>query len=429
MTKTSYPPLYMSWIVWGLGALFYFAGFYQRVAPAVMTDQLMSDFQIGAAALGNLSAFYFYSYVAMQIPTGMLADVWGPRKLLASGSLIAAVGSFIFAAAPSILWANVGRLLIGGSVAVAYVALLKLATHWFPPRMYATVSGLALFCGVLGAVSAGVPLRLLVSGYGWRPVMLAAAFITLAVCAANWLFVRDDPRQKGYASYFLGGDASNPGRAGVLKTISSVFGYKNTWLISLCPSGVVGPVLAFSGLWGVPFFTTHYGLSQSESAAFTSVLLVSWAVGGPVLGALSDKIGRRKPLYIAGCVAASACWGVILFRENLPLWLLTTLLAVVGFSSGVMIIGFAFVRESVPPEYAGTASGVCNMGIMIGPMILQPLMGWALDRNWAGAMVNGARIYDLSAYHSAFLILIIWSLVSIFLIAFTKETHCDQMAK
>jgi len=74
--KTVYPPASLSWLVWGLGAVFYCYGFFQRVAPAVITDQLMTDFNIGAASLGNLSAFYFYSYVAMQVPTGILADYW-----------------------------------------------------------------------------------------------------------------------------------------------------------------------------------------------------------------------------------------------------------------------------------------------------------------------------------------------------------------
>jgi fucose permease len=96
MEQKTYPPASLAWLVWGLGAAFYFAGFYHRVAPAVMTDQLMADFDIGATALGHFTAFYFYSYFLMQVPTGILADHWGPRKLLTAGSLIAAGGTFLF---------------------------------------------------------------------------------------------------------------------------------------------------------------------------------------------------------------------------------------------------------------------------------------------------------------------------------------------
>ena len=132
MTRPT-PPALLAWSVWGLGALLYLIGFYQRVAPAVITDQLMAEFAIGGAALGNLSAFYFYSYVAMQIPTGVIADRWGPRRLLTLGAAVAALGTAIFAMAPDISWASFGRLLIGASVAVAFVSMLKLASHWFAP--------------------------------------------------------------------------------------------------------------------------------------------------------------------------------------------------------------------------------------------------------------------------------------------------------
>ena len=127
MTTQSTPPLRIAWLVWSLGALLYLMGFFQRVAPAVMTDELMRTFSINAAGLGSLSALYFYSYVAMQIPTGILADRWGPRRLLTLGTLIAAIGAVMFALAPDFAWAAAGRLLIGGSVAVAFVCLLKVA--------------------------------------------------------------------------------------------------------------------------------------------------------------------------------------------------------------------------------------------------------------------------------------------------------------
>ena len=187
MNQERHPPLRLSWAIWGLGAALYLIGFYQRVAPGVMTAELMSEFALSAAALGNLSAFYFYSYVAMQVPTGVLADHWGPRRLLTLGAAVASVGTLVFAMAPDAAWAGFGRLLIGGSVAVAFVGMLKLAGHWLPTGQYALASGMALFCGIIGAVFAGVPLRILVDGYGWRPVMLVSAMLTCGIAVAIWL--------------------------------------------------------------------------------------------------------------------------------------------------------------------------------------------------------------------------------------------------
>ncbi len=392
-----------------------------------MTDYLMADFRIGAAALGNLSAFYFYSYVFMQVPTGVLADRWGPRKLLTAGACVASLGAFLFAAAPTILVANIGRLLIGGSVGVAWVSVLKLSTGWFPSRRFALTSGLALLCGLLGAVSAGVPLRILVNHFGWRPVMFFSAVGALVIAISLWIIVRDDPSERGYKSFAPSDRAESDRPWSILSGLSKVFRYKNTWLLTLAPGGIVGPVLAFSGLWGVPFFTTHYGLSPVKSAALTSTLLVAWGVGGPLLGGLSDRIGLRKPLYLGGCIISCVGWGLILFVQGLPVWLLTVLMIFVGLASGAMIIGFVFAKESVPSPLAGTVTGVCNMGVMMGPMLLQPVMGLVLDKNWSGVMENGIRIYDLGAYRAAFTLMMGWSILAIVLIAFTTETKCRQM--
>ena len=323
----SFPPLALAWSVWGLGALLYLIGFYQRVAPAVITDQLMAEFAIGAAALGNLSGFYFYSYVAMQIPTGVIADRWGPRRLLTLGAGVAALGTALFALATSLWWANAGRLLIGASVAVAFVSMLKLASHWFAPRQYALASGMALLMGVVGGVAAGVPLRMLVEAFGWRAVMVASAGVTALLCLATWWLVRDDPAERGYASHSQHAHAGHgpTEHTPILHGLLEVLRYRNIWILLLTPIGVTGAILTFAGLWGVPYLRQVYGLDPKTAAAITSTLLVAWALGGPLLGTWSERSGRRKPLYVLTTGIALAGWAAIIFLP-LPLWLLVTVL-------------------------------------------------------------------------------------------------------
>ena len=425
--RSGQPPAVVAWFTWGLGALFYLYGFYQRVAPAVMTDQLMNSFGLSASALGNLSAFYFYSYVAMQIPTGLLADRWGPRRVQFFGALVAAIGSFCFALGPTFGWAALGRFLIGGAVGIAYVSLLKVAAHWFPANRFATISGLALLAGIIGAVSAGPPLRYLVELFGWRAVMMASGLFILAVAMAIFIFVRDDPRDRGYKGFLPAELNFSSTQGGMMEGLKSVFKYRNTWLLALAPSGIVGPVLSFSGLWGVPYLTQRFGLSPAKSAMVTSALLVAWAISGPVLGALSDRIGKRKPLYLCGAIISLVGWCAALYLPGLTLWMVVSILIIVGLGAGGMIIGFAYAKESVPPHLAGTVSGVCNMGVMIGPMIMQPLMGVILDHFWEGLVVHGVRIYSLHAYNSAFLVAVLWGGLGAMLLAFTSETNCIQM--
>ncbi len=419
----------MSWLVWGLGALLYLMGFFQRVAPAVMTEELMADFGIGAAWLGHLSAFYFYSYVAMQIPTGLLADRWGPRRLLAAGAFVSGVGTLLFALAPGILLAGTGRLLIGGSVAVAFVGLLKVAGNWFPPRQFALVSGLALFIGIVGAVLAGPPLRILMSWYSWRIIIAGSALFTFLVSMGIWFFVRDTPREKGYADFRQSGDPGTVNtRLGIFGSIVEVFRYPNTALLFIIPGGIVGCVLTFSGLWGVPYLATHHELTTTGASTLSTALMVAWAFGGPIFGWMSDRIGLRKPLYIVGCGLSLVGWSGIIFIENLPVPLLGGLLVFTGFCSGCIIIGFAYAKESVPSNLAGTVSGVVNMGVMMGPMILQPLVGRILDMNWHGTSVAGVRLYSLAAYQSGFSLMLVWLALGFVLLFFTRETRCSQVA-
>jgi len=428
-TKKLQPPgRYLAAAVWGLGAVFYLMGFYQRVAPAVITKELMHSFSIGAAALGHMSAFYFYSYVAMQIPTGILSDRWGPRKLLATGAMIAGVGTLIFSLSGNAALANMGRLLIGGSVAVAFVSVLKLGEAWFPPRQYALLPGLALFFGIIGAVSAGIPLRLLVDAFNWRAVMSGSGIITLILGIAIWIVVRDTPSERGFANYEHPDETSGAATDdGILSGIIKVFGYRNTLILVLVPGGVVGCVLTFSGLWGVPFLATHYHMDVTSASAITSAMMVAWAVGGPLFGMISNRWGKRKPLYIIGVFVLTCCWSIILFVSDLPIYLLIGLIVTAGFASGCMILSFAIIKESVPPILSGTAAGVVNMGVMTGPMLLQPAVGFMMDRSWQGELVSGIRIYGIEAYRAGFLLMILWVALSAVLICFVRETHCRQI--
>ncbi|RLA33721.1 MAG: MFS transporter [Gammaproteobacteria bacterium] len=311
--SANFPPLHLAWLVWSLGALLYLIGFYQRVAPAVITNELMTEFALNAAALGQLSALYFYSYVAMQVPTGILADHWGPRRLLSAGAASAAIGTLLFALSPTYFWSGAGRLLVGASVAVAFVGMLKLASHWLPDRHFSLASGMALFAGIIGAVVAGVPLRLLVDAFGWRPVMVVSGLVTAVLAVAIWWVVRDDPVDRGYVSHAAEHPDDTQAPDGVWIGLKRVVGYRNIRLLFLVPGGLVGSVLTFAGLWGVPYLTTHYGLTSTHAAALTSLMLVAWAFGGPIFGALSDRIGLRKPLYLGGMVVAAVGWAMLIF--------------------------------------------------------------------------------------------------------------------
>ena len=122
------------------------------------------------------------------------------------------------------------------------------------------------------------------------------------------------------------------------------------------------------------------------------------------------------------------CWAFVLLNPNLSLRLLIAILLVASFFSGCTIVGFAFARESAPIQLSGTVSGVVNMGVMMGPMMMQPVVGWALDRHGADFVAEGIRTYSIDAYHDGFILMLIWLAASTFLVFFTQETYCHQQS-
>jgi MFS family permease len=255
--------------------------------------------------------------------------------------------------------------------------------------------------------------------------MGVSAALTAILCIATWLRVRDDPVERGYASHYQGEHGSHAG-ASVLRGLMEVLSYRNVWILTAVPIGFSGAVLTFAGLWGVPFLRQVHGLDPKAAAAITSTLLVAWALGGPLLGSWSERMQMRKPLYLIASGVALLGWSAIIFLP-LPLWALVVLLVPTGFASGNIIIGFAWAKESVPLRLVGTASGFCNMGPLLGGMLLQPAMGWILDRRWDGTLAAGVRIYDAGAYRAGFTLLFATMVLAAFILILAKDSHCKQM--
>jgi MFS family permease len=169
-------------------------------------------------------------------------------------------------------------------------------------------------------------------------------------------------------------------------------------------------------------------MTTAEAAALTSLLMVTWAGASPFFGWLSDRWGRRKPLLIAGQVLAAAGWAVVLFAPVLPLPLLTAVAAATGLFSATFISIWPLAKETVPTRLAGTITGVLNMGNMFGVTVLQPAVGWVLDRRWDGAVRDGVRTYGLEAYQAGFGLMMGWIVLGLLLFCLTRETYCRPSA-
>src|SRR5581483_6594480 len=320
---------------WLTGALFFFYAWVLRVAPSVMVEELMRDFSVGAAVLGNLSAAYFYGYAGMQIPVGLLLDRFGPRRLIATAALACAAGCVLFATGTSLSAVTAGRFLIGASGAFSLVGAMAVAGQWFPPDRFAVLSGLAMAMGMAGGVFGQAPLRLAVEASDWRTTTLLLATGGLLLALAAWATVRDRWRGSG-------------GVAQVLSSLGTVGRHRQTWLIALAGLGTSSPLLGFAGLSGVPFLETVYDLPRTFAATLASLLFVGWGVGAPLFGWLSDRIGRRRPAVLAGLVLETAALAVLVYVPGLPTFVLGLLCFLIGLLGSSQIACFALAKENHP---------------------------------------------------------------------------------
>ncbi len=408
----------LAWAVWGLAALFFCYGFFHRLAPSVMIDHLMRDLAISGAVLGNLSAFYFYAYAGLQIPVGLLHDRWGPRRMLTLGALLCALGSFVFATAGALPWLYLGRLMIGAGAAFSFVGALKLAAAWFPANRFAQLTGMTMMLGMLGGIFGQAPVAALVESIGWRDTLLGAAGAGLLLAAAIWIVVRDQPAAPSRLQSQSGGD-SIP----ALRALLHVLRYWRNWALALTAAAMASPLLAFAGFWGVAWLMQVHGLPRPEAAGTASLLLVGWAIGSPLAGGLSDRLGRRKPLLMLGCLLGLAALAAILYLPLSPGWPMMILFFVTGFSCGAMVVGFALVREDNPNAVSGVAIAFINMATVSSGALFQPLIGWLLDRQWDGRVFAGARLYSADAYRHAFSVLLVFLLVGLLCSFLARETR------
>ncbi|MEX2632064.1 MAG: MFS transporter [Tistlia sp.] len=387
----------LPWIVWGLGATLFCYGFFQRVAPSVMVDSLMRDFQVGGALLGGLSAFYFYAYAGLQIPVGLLVDRYGPRRMLALGAGLCGLGSLVFGLSEQVELAYLGRLLIGAGAGFSFVGTLKLATLWFAPQRFAQLAGMTMMLGMLGGILGQAPLAALVEAFGWRGTMLVAGGAGGLLALAIWLVVRDS----GLAGPAEGAPPPRAGAGELWSGIVRVLGNRQLWVMTLIAAAMSAPMLTVAGLWGVPWLMHVHGYARSEAAGTNSLLLIGWAVGSPLAGILSDRLGRRRLPLLLGALLGLVCLVALLYLPGLPGALLSALFFLAGVGMGCMAITYAMARESVPASDAGTAMALVNTATVGSGALFQPLVGWLLDLGWDGELEAGARVYGAGAYDVA----------------------------
>jgi len=407
-----------AWIAWTPAALFFLYGFFNRTAPAVMADDLMQSFAVGGALLGNLAAFYFYAYAAIQIAVGVLVDNFGPRRIFTAAALLTGAGAILFGSAETLHEAYLGRLLVGIGAGFSWVSCLALIAARFPPHRFAFTAGMTTLVGMIGAAGGQAPLALAVEAHGWRAPMVATGLAGIALAALWWLLIRDKAasrRDNAPARHFLHG-------------LGLAARNRQTWIVALFTGAQIAPFLGLTSLWVVPYLMQVHAMARAEAALLAMAMIGGMAAGGPALGWFSDRIGRRKPAMFLALAGQATGLTLAFYVPHGSIAAMAVGLAIAGFFASGIIIGFATARETNGGEATGAASGIVNTAVIGGGAAIQPAIGALLDRAWDGAELAGVRLYSAAAYESAFLSLYAALALGVLAALFVRETYCRTHA-
>lgn len=366
-----------AWAIFMVGSAGFVLSMFYRVSPSIIAPQLTHDLGLDPAQLSDLTAAFFYAFAACQIPLGVVLDRVGIRWPMAGLSLVGAGAAAWFAASQGHMEAIASRALLGFGMSCGLMGPLSLFARWFPPRMFATISGLLVAVGALGQILASTPLALLDQAVGWRGSYYIFAGINLLQAVAVLIVVRDHP--PGYEAPPK--QAGNP-----LRGLGKVLCMPAYWGISLGTFCRFGCLMAVQGLWAGPFLI--YGLGYSSVEAGNSLLCLSlgYMIGLPLFGRVSDKWLRTRKwvimpslLLFAGLLLSLAWW-----QPGLSLGWVYLSFTLLGVSNAPGQIMYAHIKELVPEQYTSTAMTGVNLFTMLGPAAFMQVTGLIIKSGSGG---------------------------------------------
>jgi MFS family permease len=400
-----------TYLIISLCALFLFYKYILQIYPSVITQQLMSEFDLNGAGLGNLAATFYYSFMATQLFVGYMLDKYSARWVTTGAILCCAIGVVWFSESHTILNAGLARALMGVGVAFATVSYLKLASVWFPPRQYAFIGGLLASSAMAGAVAGAAPLSWLINIFGWRECLFMVGIAGFVLTLLFALTVRDAPATlKSKAS------EHNVSWKDVLQVLKN----KQNWLLTLYGGLAFSPVAVFGGLWGNPFIQQAYHLDKTQSASIVSLVFIGLGIGSPLLGMLSNRIGDRKNLMLYCTLISCVAISLVLYAHPMPVWLMATLLFIFGFGLGAFMLAFTIGKELNSLHLTATVIAMINASDAVLDGITEPAIGKLLDLGWDGTIINGVHYFSMHSYHWALLVLPVYLFIASALMLWIK---------
>ncbi|HEU5482679.1 MAG TPA: MFS transporter [Sphingomicrobium sp.] len=392
---------------WLLTAVFYFYQYSMRSAPAVMVPELSTAFGLSAVGVASLVGLFYYAYAPFSLVAGVALDQLGPRKVVPLGAASVAIGAILFSTADPTL-GSIGRFMQGAGGVFALIGAVYLVTTFMPASRAATLIGATQMFGMAGG-SAGqfVVGPLIASGVAWDSFWLAMGVAGIPIAILLFLLIpRREPKPK---------DTGSVGLGPALRAMGAVFANPQSILCGLIAGLLFIPTTIFDMVWGVRFLQEAHGMPYELAVLRSAAVPFGWIIGCPLLGWLTDRLGRRKPVIVGASVALLLTLAMILYgpRDILPPY---TLALIAGIASGAAMIPYTVIKEANRPEHSGTATGVINFI----NFSLTALLGPIFARRLTELSLGGER--QLAHYQETFQPLLYGVVIAIILTLLLRET-------
>ena len=396
---------------WSVASAFYFYQYALRSAPSIMSAQLSQAFDLTVAGLGTLVGLFYFGYAPFSLIAGVAMDRLGPRKVTPIAAAAAGFGALLFATG-NLAMAAIGSFLQGAAAIFAIVTAVHIATTRFPASQAATLIGLTQTIGVAGGAACLFLLGpAMAAGLPWKMFWLIMGLVGIGLAGLQLAFTpKEEPLRLPSAG------ASPKGRMrDIMAAFQSVFSNPQSLLCGMIAGLLFIPTTVFSAVWGIQFLQEGHDLPYTMAVLRSMSVSLGWILGAPLLGVLSDRIGRRKPVIIGSAALLLACLAAILFGKP-GLFPAYSLGFVAGFASGAAMLPYTIIKEANRPEHGGTATGVISFINFSLSAILGPIFGTLLAR------ASGGAARELVHYQTAFTPLLLVVAVAILSTFYLRET-------
>ncbi|WP_198209166.1 MULTISPECIES: MFS transporter [Snodgrassella] len=389
-------------IAWFICAIFYFVQYALRSAPSIMQAEIIDTLHISKVEMAGIIGLYFYSYAFFALVSGVMLDRIGPRFTASLGIILVAIGCVLFCSG-TVITAQFGRFLQGAGSGLAFTSAVFLATRGFPKKWLATAVGMTQCFGMLGGFMGQAVVSPIIKNQvlTWQMFWIVAAGILVVVFFGS---VLSTPRTREGKIDWSG--LSHPYIV-VLKNPQS-------YICAFIGAMMFLPTNVGNIAWGNQFLQDGL-IAKDDIALRLAMVPLGWVIGCPILGYLSDVIGRRKPVVMGSLIAMGITGGFIVYLPDvMPPFVMGLLF---GIASGAAMIPYTMIKEVNPDEVKGTATGVINFFVFVISAIMTNMFNILIDH-----LTKAEGQLNLKVFQTADYVFVGGLILAFIMTMFVRET-------